>query len=103
MPKSSENEMRAEYDLSKLKDGVRGKYYSKAKAGTNLVLLDPDIAKVFPSDESVNRALRLLLETASDATKPSHSTRKEVKKKPNHRPKRASRIPTSPKNCDQGI
>ena len=83
MPKSSENEMRAEYDISKLKDGVRGKYYSKAKAGTNLVLIAPDLAKVFPNDESVNRALRLLLETASDATKTSHSTRKKGKKRPN--------------------
>jgi transposase-like protein len=95
MPKSSENEMCAEYDFSKLKGGMRGKYYSKAKAGTNLVLIDPDIAKVFPNDESVNRALRLLLETASDATKTPHSTRKKVKKKPNPRPKGASRIPTS--------
>ncbi len=94
MPKRSENEMRAEYDFSKLKDGVRGKYYSKAKAGTNLVLIDSDLAKVFPNDESVNRALRLLLETASDATKTSHSTRKKAKKRPNPRPK-ASRIPTN--------
>jgi len=71
--------MRAENDLSKLKDGVKGKYFSKAKAGTNLVLIDPDLAKVFPNDESVNRALRLLLETASDATKTSHNTRKKGK------------------------
>lgn len=53
--------MREEYDFHKLKGGVRGKYYSKAKAGTNLALIDPDLAKVFPNDESVNRALRLLL------------------------------------------
>ncbi|GJL65801.1 MAG: hypothetical protein NPIRA05_07720 [Nitrospirales bacterium] len=45
MPKSSANEMRAEYDFSKLKSGVREKYYSKAKAGTNLVLIDPDLAQ----------------------------------------------------------
>lgn len=96
MSKESENdEMRAEYDFSKLRGSVRGKYYSKAKAGTNLVLIDPDLAKVFPNDESVNRALRLLLETASDATKTSPSTRKKVKKTPNPRPKRPSRIPTS--------
>ena len=95
MPKSSANEMRAEYDFSKLKGGVRGKYYSKAQAGTNLVLIDPDLAKVFPNDESVNRALRLLLETASDATKQSPSTRKKLKKTTNPRPKKVSRIPTS--------
>ena len=61
MPKSSANEMRAEYDFSKLKGGIREKYYRQAKAGNNLVLIDPDLAKVFPNDESVNRALRLLL------------------------------------------
>jgi len=61
MPKSAANGMREEYDFHKLKGGVRGKYYSKAKAGTNLALIDPDLAKVFPNDESVNRALRLLL------------------------------------------
>ena len=53
--------MRAEYDFSKLKGGIREKYYRQAKAGNNLVLIDPDLAKVFPNDESVNRALRLLL------------------------------------------
>lgn len=96
MSKESEKDkMREEYFISKLKGGVKGKYYPKEKAGTNLVLIDPDLPKFLPNDESVNRALRLLLETASDATKPSHSTQKEVKKSPNPRPKRASRIPTS--------
>ncbi len=96
MKKESGNDgMRAEYDFSKLKGGVRGKYYSKAKAGTNLVLIEPDLAKVFPNDESVNRALRLLLETASDATKKSPSTRKKLKKTTNPRPKRTSHTPTS--------
>lgn len=95
MSKESEKDkMREEYDFSKLKGGVRGKYYPKAKAGTNLVLIDPDLPKFFPNDESVNLALRLLLETASDATQTSHSSRKKVKKKPNPRPKGASRIPT---------
>lgn len=56
---SGNDEMRAEYNFSKLKGGERGKYYSKAKTGTNLVLIDPDLAKVFPNDESINRALRL--------------------------------------------
>jgi hypothetical protein len=56
------DELRAEYDLSKLKGGVRGKYAERYKEGTNLVLLEPDVAEVFPDDESVNRALRLLME-----------------------------------------
>ena len=52
--------LRPEYDLSKLKGGVRGKYYERARAGTNLVLIEPDLAGVFPDTDSVNRALRLL-------------------------------------------
>lgn len=50
-------ELRPEYDLDALlKDGVQGKYAEKFRQGTNLVLLDPDIARAFPSDEAVNRA-----------------------------------------------
>jgi hypothetical protein len=62
------DELRPEYDLSKLKGGVRGKYYERAKAGTNLVLIEPDRANVFPDTDSVNRALRLLAETAQAAS-----------------------------------
>ncbi len=60
----SVDELREEYDLNQLKGGVRGKYYQRAIAGTNLVLLDPDIAKAFPSSDSVNNALRLLKDVA---------------------------------------
>lgn len=59
-----EDELRAEYDFSKMVGGVRGKYVERYRAGTNLVLLDPDIAKAFPTDASVNEALRLLLQIA---------------------------------------
>jgi len=59
--------LRAEYDLTKLGPGVRGKYYREATAGTNLVLIEPDLAEVFPDGESVNRALRILAEAAAAA------------------------------------
>ena len=59
-----EDELRPEYDFSKMAGGVRGKYVERYRAGTNLVLLDPDIAKAFPTDASVNEALRLLLKIA---------------------------------------
>lgn len=49
--------MRKEYDFSK---GVRGKYARKYKAGTNIVVLDPDVATVFKTPRSVNQALRSL-------------------------------------------
>lgn len=59
-----DDELRAEYDFFQLKGGIKGKYVERYKAGTNLVLLEPDVAKVFPDDESVNEALRLLMKIA---------------------------------------
>ena len=68
------DDLRPEYDLSKLKGGVRGKYYSSATAATNLVLIDPDLTGMFPDAASVNRALRVLAEAAQAAT-PSKRSR----------------------------
>lgn len=68
--KKVDGTLRKEYDLSLLKGGVRGKYYRRASAGANLVLIEPDLAKTFPDSASVNRALRLLAETALVATTP---------------------------------
>ncbi|KOP24482.1 hypothetical protein AMR41_20330 [Hapalosiphon sp. MRB220] len=59
-----EDELRPEYDFSNMKGGVRGKYAERYKTGTNLVLLDPDVAQAFPTAESVNEALRLLMQIA---------------------------------------
>ncbi|MEQ1912716.1 MAG: hypothetical protein ABMA15_28130 [Vicinamibacterales bacterium] len=63
MPKNQSNEpagdeMRPEYDL---RGGVRGKYYARYQQGTNIVLLEPDMAKVFHDSETVNAALRQYL------------------------------------------
>lgn len=63
------DDLRPEYDLRTLKGGVRGKYYKQATAGTNLVLLEPDVARAFPDSGSVNRALRLLQEVATKSGK----------------------------------
>ena len=46
-----DDDLRPEYDLSKLKGGVRGKYYRQAAAGTNLMLIEPELAKVFGDAE----------------------------------------------------
>jgi hypothetical protein len=56
-----EDDLRPEYDFSQMKGGVRGKYVERYREGTNLVLLDPDIAAAFPDAKAVNDALRLLL------------------------------------------
>jgi hypothetical protein len=63
--KARQGELRPEYDLARLTGGVRRKYYDRALAGTNLVLLEPDVARVFPDSNSVNRALRRLLPGAT--------------------------------------
>lgn len=58
-----DDELRPEYDLSQLlKGGVKGKYAKRCKEGTNLVLLSPDVAKDFPDEKSVNKALRLVIQ-----------------------------------------
>ena len=58
------DELRPEYDLSKLKGAVRGKYFKRATAGTTLVLLEPDVAEAFPDAVTVNQALRALAKVA---------------------------------------
>lgn len=58
------DELRRDYDLSKLKGGVRGKYARRYQAGANLVLLSPDVAEHFPDELSVNMALRVLIHAA---------------------------------------
>jgi hypothetical protein len=65
------NGLRREYDLTKLKGGVRGKYFRRYSEGTNLVLLDPDIADAFPDAKAVNDALRVLVNVASTRVRPS--------------------------------
>jgi len=61
---SDSDDLRPEYDLSKLTGGVRGKYYERATAGTTLVLLDHDVAEAFPDGQTVNQALRALIKVA---------------------------------------
>lgn len=57
------DELRPEYDLRQLlRGGVRGKYAKRYQAGTNLVLLDPDVRKAFRSERAVNDALCLVIE-----------------------------------------
>ena len=58
------DEMRPEYDLTKLKFVGRGIYAERYRSGTNLVLLEPDVRRAFPDDESVNEALRVIAKAA---------------------------------------
>jgi hypothetical protein len=57
----TDDEMRPEYDFT---GAVRGKYYKRYTAGTNIVLLDADVSQAFPNSTAVNEALRLLVAVA---------------------------------------
>jgi hypothetical protein len=65
-----EDEMRPEYDFSKMKIVGRGIYAKRYRSGTNLVLLEPDVRKAFPDDESINEALRVLAKAAKRLVTP---------------------------------
>ncbi|MEA1928622.1 MAG: hypothetical protein U9N73_10480 [Candidatus Auribacterota bacterium] len=67
--KQPEDDLRPEYDFSKLKGGVRGKYAERFHAGSNLIRLEPDVAKAFTDDASVNATLRALIELARTRVK----------------------------------
>lgn len=66
------DELRPNYDLRELlKDGVQGKYADRFRKGTNLILLEEDVAEAFPTDEAVNAALRLVIQLKNLPKSPS--------------------------------
>jgi hypothetical protein len=93
---ASSDELRREYNLRDLRAGVRGKYYDKAIAGTNLVLIEPDLAEAFPHAQAVNDALRVLMNIAANQVRPGtakaksansrpETDRKQIRKRPGRR------------------
>jgi hypothetical protein len=62
------DELRPEYKREDLGKGIRGKYFEEYSKGTNLVLLSPDVAEVFSTEEAVNEALRSLIRLAEKST-----------------------------------
>lgn len=70
--REKEDDLRPEYDFSKLNGGVRGKYAKRIQQGTNLVLLSPDVARYFPDEQSVNTVLRSLVGIAKMELSHSH-------------------------------
>ena len=66
MKKTNNNlndELRPEYDFASMKGGVRGKYVKRFREGTNIVLVEPEVAEAFPTEDAVNEALRGVLNT----------------------------------------
>jgi hypothetical protein len=72
--KITENrEMPREIDF---RGGERGRYAKRFAEGTNLVLLAPDVAEVFPDSDSVNAALRIVLRASARANQPKRTRRR---------------------------
>jgi hypothetical protein len=65
------DDLRPEYKRSDFTSLVRGKYAARVSQATNVVLLDPLVARAFPSDRAVNEALRGLLRTKKEAARPT--------------------------------
>jgi len=72
---SKRHELRSEYKRSDFGKMVRGKYADKIASSTNVVVLDPEVAKAFPNDEAVNEALRSLINLAKASTRPTRRSR----------------------------
>ena len=65
----AKDEIRPEYRREDLGKGIRGKYLARVSKGTNLVLLNEDVAKAFPTTEAVNEALTGLLALAQQSAR----------------------------------
>jgi len=65
---SDKDTLRDEYPEELIRSGERGKYAKRYREGTNVVLIDPDLQKLFPNSDAVNRALRDYLSTKRTAT-----------------------------------
>jgi hypothetical protein len=67
--KTEKDELRTEYKLSDFPEGlIRGKYAKRIKKSSNIVVLKPEVAEVFPNEDAVNKALLSLIELARKAT-----------------------------------
>ena len=73
------DDLRPEYDFSSLKGGVRGKYFRRFQAGTNIVRLEPELARVFPTDEAVNEALRTVVRASRAPRRSTRLPNRELK------------------------
>jgi hypothetical protein len=69
------DELRPEYKRSDFQSMVRGKYVDRLRTGSNIVVLDPDVARLFPNGASVNDALRALADIAKRASSDQRRSR----------------------------
>ena len=81
MKKSEVDTLRPEYKRSDLGKGVRGKHFAAFQKGSNLVALQPDVAKRFPTSEAVNEALRALLKVVADTDRLTKRSSRTLRKR----------------------
>ena len=85
------DDMRAEYNFASMKGGVRGKHAKRAREGTNIVLIEPEVSDAFPTERAVNEALKGILRTTravrstgglpNEALQPTSRARSKAKPK----------------------
>ncbi len=89
------DEMRPEYDFVSMKGGVRGKYAGRAREGTNIVLIQPDVAEAFPTERAVNEALKGVLNTTRAVRKTGGLPNRALQ--PTSRPKGRAKTRKAPR------
>jgi hypothetical protein len=77
----SVSDLRPEYKRSDFGKIVRGKYAARLAQATNVVVLDPEVAKAFPNDKAVNNALRSLIKVAEASTRPTRASTRPTRKR----------------------
>lgn len=77
----SSDGLRAEYKRSDFGEVVRGKYASRISASCNVVVLDPQVARVFPNERAVNDALRSLIHVAKASARPTRRSRRPARRR----------------------
>jgi len=77
----STNELRAEYKRSDFGELVRGKYAGRVAASCNVVVLDPQVARVFPNERAVNAALRSLIAVATMSARLTRRSRRPARRR----------------------
>jgi hypothetical protein len=80
--KKVEDEMRAEYKRSDFKNLERGKFFKEVAKGTSVALIEPKLAKAFPTSEAVNEALRGLLALADETARITGRSKRAARKRP---------------------
>ena len=89
------DEMQPEYDFASMRGGVRGKYVERLRRESNIVVLEPEVAAAFPTGDSVNAALRGMLDTAR--TVRSHGGLPNTSLKPTRSAAKPRRVPAARK------